>query len=259
MGAYNIKSVSVFQRAVESVLNQTMDDIELIICDDGSTDQTWKTLLDLAERDGRIKLIRNPTNRGLAATLNRCLAHAQGRWVARQDADDLSAPNRFQLQLQFLESHPEIGFVGSAVTLWDEGGVWRERVFPDYPQPRDFRFTMPFVHGALMFRRTALEAVGGYRVAKETRRAEDYDMLMRMYAAGIRGANLPDFLYAFQEDQAAQKRRKYRYRLHEMVVRWKGFCKMGLMPNALPYVVKPVIVGMIPNAVLKKLKLQKRF
>ena len=259
MGVYNVEQLSVFHQAVESVLNQTMRDFEFIICDDGSSDQTWNLLLALAQEDDRIKLIHSVQNKGLASALNRCIAQARGKWIARQDADDISAPERFRLQLQFLETHPEIGFAGSAVYLWDERGVWRKRIFPEYPQPTDFQFTMPFVHGALMFHRKALEKVNGYRVARETRRAEDYDMLMRMYAAGIRGANLPDFLYAFLENQAAQRRRRYRYRLDEAVVRWRGFSALGLMPRALPYVVKPLIVGLIPADFLLRLKQSRSF
>ena len=80
--------------------------------------------------------------------------------------------------------NPEIAFVGSNVVLWDQYGDWGRRVFPEYPGPKDFLFSMPYVHGALMFRRNTLDIAGGYRVAKETRRAEDYDLLMRIYANG---------------------------------------------------------------------------
>lgn len=259
MGAYNIAPLAVFPRAMDSVLGQTMEDFEFIICDDGSTDETWQLLKELATQDKRIRLIQNPENRGLAASLNHCLEHARGELIARQDADDISAQDRFQKQLSFLDAHPEIDFAGCNVTLWNETGDWGERQFPEYPQAKDFRFTVPFVHGALMFRRSALEAVEGYRVAKETRRAEDYDMLMRMYAAGLRGANLQERLYAFLEDRAVQKRRKYRYRLDETVVRWKGFRGLGLMPGALPYVVKPLVVGLIPSGMLRKLKKSRRY
>ena len=259
MGAYNVASLTVFHKAMDSVLGQTMGDFEFIICDDGSTDETWQLLKELDDRDRRVRLIQNPKNRGLAASLNHCLEHARGELIARQDADDISAPERFQKQLNFLDANPEIGFVGCNVTLWDETGNWGERQFPECPQAKDFLFTMPFVHGTLMFRRGALDAVEGYRVAKETRRAEDYDMLMRMYAAGLRGANLQERLYAFLEDRAAQKRRKYRYRLDEAVVRWKGFRGLGLMPGALPYVVKPLAVGLIPGGILRGLKRQRRY
>lgn len=260
MGAYNIASLGdIFQKSVDSVLGQSESDLEFIICDDGSTDDTWFILTALSEQDERVHLIKNSENQGLAAALNNCLEVAKGEYIARQDADDISLPERFARQIEFLEKQPEIDFVGSDVTLWDETGAWGARCFPEYPQPIDFLFTQPFVHGALMFRKCALEQVVGYRVAKETRRAEDYDMLMRMYAAGIRGANLPQKLYAFLENKDAQKRRKYRYRIDEAVVRWKGFCKLKLMPRALPYVIKPFVVGLIPRNVVKKLKEMREF
>lgn len=253
-GVYNIGSLSVFPLAAESVLAQTAGDFEWILCDDGSTDNTREILDELAKADSRIRVIGNAANKGLAESLNHCLAHARGELIARQDADDLSAADRFRKQIEYLEANPQIGFVGSNVALWDHTGRYGKRVFPEFPQPKDFLFTQPFVHGALMFRRSALEAAGGYRAAKETLRAEDYEMLMRMYAAGIRGANIQEELYFFKEDEATQRRRKYRYRLDEAAVRWRGFQEIGLMPGALPYVAKPLVVGLIPVKLLKKLK-----
>jgi glycosyltransferase EpsE len=79
------------------------------------------------------------------------------------------------------------------------------------------------MHGALMFRRQALLSCGNYRVCRHTRRTEDYDLLMRMYARGFCGYNLPDSLYAYREDQEAEQRRKYRYRVDEVFIRINGF------------------------------------
>lgn len=259
MGVFNIASLDVFPRAIDSVLNQTMEDFEFIICDDGSTDETWNILIDLACCDERISLLKNSKNMGLAYSLNRCIESSYGELVARQDADDISAPERFIKQVRYLDVNPEVGFVGSNVVVWDKDGVWRHRSFPVYPQPKDFLFVQPFVHGSLMFRRSALEEVQGYRVSKETRRAEDYDLLMRQYAIGIRGANIQEDLYNFREDRSGSSQRMYRYRLGEAVVRWKGFQKMGLMPRALPYALKPLVVGLIPTGVLRKLKLFRQF
>lgn len=259
MGVYNIEKLDVFDCAVESVLTQTMSDFEFIICDDGSTDYTAEILKKWSSQDSRIRLVQASRNEGLAAALNRCLWTAQGSFIARQDADDLSLPTRFEMQLAFLKAHTEVSFVGCDVTLWDKHGNWGERRFPAFPVERDFLFTMPFVHGTLVFRHAALKAVGGYRVAKETRRTEDYDLLMRMYSQGLRGGNLSAQLYRFREDKAAQKRRKYRYRIDEAKVRWQGFRALGLMPSALPYVVKPLIVGGIPSGMLRRLKQKRMF
>ena len=254
MGAFNIGHLTIFDQAMRSILDQTMRNFEFIICDDGSTDNTWEKLTELARLDDRVRLLRNNQNEGLAATLNRCLAVARGQFIARQDADDLSVPDRVQQELDFLRVNPEIAFVGSNVVLWDQYGDWGRRVFPEYPGPKDFLFSMPYVHGALMFRRNTLDIAGGYRVAKETRRAEDYDLLMRIYANGLRGANLQTELYRFCEDEAAMGRRKYRYRVDDVIIRWKGFSALGLLPGAFPYVLKPLVVGLIPRKLLRRLK-----
>lgn len=251
MGVYNIEHLWIFKKAINSIRNQTVSDFEFIICDDGSTDRTFERLLDLQCKDSRIQLLRNEKNSGLAYTLNRCLAAARGTYIARQDADDISSPDRFEKQTAFLSAHPEISFVGSNVSLFDKTGVWGKREPPAYPQKKDFLFTTPFVHGSLMFQKGVLQSMGGYTVSKETLRAEDYELEMRMYSMGLRGANLPERLYYFLEDDTTQARRKYRYRFDEAKIRFRGFKAMGLMPRALPYVVKPLVVGLIPSPLLR--------
>lgn len=259
MGVYNIENLVVFHDAMQSVINQTDRDFEFIICDDGSTDSTWDILIGYQKKDDRIRLLRNGHNLGLAATLNRCIKHSRGDYIARQDADDVSDAMRFEKQVEYLKLHPELSFVGSNVKLFDEGGVWGNRDFPENPVNKDFLFGQPFIHGSLMFRREALLAVNGYKSSRETRRAEDYELLMRMYSEGMCGANHQEYLYSFMEDRAAQKRRRYRYRIDEMVVRYRGFKKMELLKNLHNwiYVIKPLIVGLIPGKVLKKMKLKK--
>lgn len=253
-GAYNIENQLVFGAAMDSILNQTLSDFEFIICDDGSNDGTYERLIWLSVRDSRVKVLKSPRNEGLASALNRCLAVASGSFIARQDTDDLSSTDRFEKQVAFLNEHAEISFVGSNTELYDEKGVYGNRNFPTYPSAKDFLFSLPFLHGTIMFRRDALKNAGGYRAVKETLRTEDYDLLMRMYAMGMRGANINEPLYRFLEDNAAQNRRKYSYRIDEAKVRWKGFSSLGLLPGGFPYVIKPLIVGLIPLKVLRWLK-----
>ena len=258
MGVYNVASLDIFHRAVESILSQTLQELELIICDDGSTDNTWRHLLEFAHRDKRIRIVQKQKNEGLAAALNQCIEQTQGIFIARQDADDLSDPTRLEKQVEFLNQHPEIDFVGSNCNLFDESGTWRNRRFPEQPEPKDFLFTLPFIHGSLLFRREVLEK-DHYKVSKETLRTEDYELLMRLYAYGKRGANIQEILYFFQENRAGQKRQKFQYRIDEAKVKWKGFYKLGLMPGALIYVMKPIVVGMIPRAILIQLKKKREF
>lgn len=254
MGAYQIEGLSYFPAAMESLLRQTCSQIEILICNDGSTDATAEILQEWAKRDDRIRILTHEKNRGLAAALNTCMAAATGTYLARQDADDFSHLTRFQEQVEFLESHPEIDFLGTNVNLCDAQGVWGERRLPETPKKQDFLFCSPFVHGTVMYRAAALHKAEGYRVCRQTRRTEDYDLFMRMYAQGMQGANLQSNLYDYREDRENMSKRKYRYRVDEAEARYAGFQKLGLLPKGLPYVVKPLLVGLLPNRLLFWLK-----
>lgn len=257
MGVYNIENLWVFNKAVDSILNQTLSDFELIICDDGSSDNTYNILCDYEKKDYRIKVIQNKQNSGLAYSLNECLNIASGKYIARQDADDISKLNRLERQISFLEKNRDVGFVGSNVNLFDESGVWGKRILPEYPQKEDFLFTAPYVHGTLVFRKDMLMCVGKYKVSKITLRAEDYELEMRLYAAGYIGANIQEILYYFLENEQTQARRKFKYRIDETKIRAEGFKKLKIFPKCIPYIIKPLIVGIIPRFILKMIKKNK--
>jgi glycosyltransferase involved in cell wall biosynthesis len=239
------------------VLTQSFSDFEFIICDDGSSDETFEKLSHYAEKDSRIKLIRNEKNAGLAASLNRCIELASGEFIARHDLDDYNAPDRFEKQLAYLDSHEDVSVLGSAAYLFDENGVWGMESYPSEVKNEDFLFTSPYKHGSVIFRKEALVKAGTYRVAKETRRAEDYDLFMTLQTFA-KGANLSECLYYFCEDKNTYKRRKYRYRIDEARVRLKGFRKLRLMPRGIFYVIKPLIVGLIPTPILSRIKRKKQ-
>lgn len=255
MGVWN-PDQRMLKRAVDSILAQTFADFRFYICDDGSTNGAFTWLSDYARRDPRVCVLRHSRNRGLAAALNTCLRHCEGKYVARQDADDYSHPERLARQVDFLNRQENLSIVGSSILLCDDRGVWGRKQFPKVPQREDFLFAIPFMHGALMLRRRALADCGGYRVCLRTRRAEDYELLMRLYARGHQGANLQEPLYAYREDKAAQERRKFRFRMDEVLIRAQGFWLLRLYPKAIPYVIKPLLVGLLPSAVLAKLKMR---
>lgn len=256
-GAYNVADCPHFDKSIRSVLEQSFRNFEFIICDDGSTDNTYDLLKEYALSDSRIKLMRNEKNLGLVKTLNKCLEIADGEFVARHDCDDYNAIDRFEKQLEFLNNNPDVCILGTAAYLFDENGVWGKDVMPATVGKKDFLFNNPYKHGSIMMRKSALQKAGSYRVAKETERNEDYDLFMRMHTF-CKGANLEEPLYYFCEDDAARKRRKYRYRINEARVRAKGYKALGLMPRGIPYVIKPLIVGLIPSCILRKLQSNRR-
>ena len=256
-GAYNVGKCFAFEKSISSVLSQTFSDFEFIICDDGSSDNTWDLLSDYAKKDSRIKLLKNEKNIGLAATLNRCISESSGEFIARHDCDDYNDIRRFELQLKYFDENPDVSVLGTAIYLFDENGIFDTDIQPQSVSDKDFLFTSPYKHGSVMFRRDALMKANCYRVAKETRRNEDYDLFMRMQTF-CKGANLSEPLYYFCEDRQAKARRKYRYRIDEAKVRFRGFKSLGLLPRGILYVIKPLIVGLIPQSLLDKMKKRRK-
>jgi hypothetical protein len=176
--------------SVASILAQDYRDFEFIIIDDGSTDATRDIVA--AFHDSRIHFLANPTNVGLAESLNRGLAAARGEYIARQDADDVSAPLRLARQVEFMDAHPDVALLGTAHTEIDEAG----RVVGDVDAHTDHAmiawsllFFCPFVHSSVMFRRSVVGAVGAYDPA--CRYSLDFEYWTRI-ARRHRVANLPE-------------------------------------------------------------------
>lgn len=255
MGIYDrSKDVSVLRRSVESILNQTFSNFEFLICDDGSSEQVQSYLNRCAEKELRIRLVRPGNAVLLPVKLNWCLKEAKGKYIARMDGDDFSHPDRFQKQMNYLSKHPEISFAGCNVNLIQNGKNIGKRCFPEYPQIRDFYMTQPYIHPTLVFRKDVLEAVNGYREDKSVVLCEDYDLLLRIYAKGFQGANLQEILFDYTIPATAKGNRKMRHRWNETVTRYCRFKELGLLPGALPYVVKPLAVGLLSEKILKRLK-----
>lgn len=256
MGVYNIHDEKMLETSINSILNQTYIDFEFIICDDGSTDNTYKMLEKIAKNDNRIKLLRNYINLKASGARNRCLEQAKGEFIAIMDADDYSSPERLEMQVDFLKRNSEFGFVGTKGKYFEDrvdytkGDYW----FCKLPQKKDFLITLPFVHASIMFKREALLKVDGYSLNKKVNRSEDYDLIMRMYVIGYKGANIDKTLYYIRQDQNTFKRRKYRYRINEAIVKYEGFKLLGLMPKGIVFVIKPLIVGLLPIKLLNKIK-----
>ena len=243
MGIHNGKGRC--DAAIESICKQTYTNWVFIICDDGSTDGSYEYLNEKYGNDSKFIIIKNEKNIGLAATLDHCLEYANGEFVARMDDDDISYPDRFEKQIIFLNMNPEISFVSSSVDLFNGKKVVGQRILKSMPEKKDLIWNSPFVHPATMFRAADLKKIGGYRVAAETVRGQDYDLFMRMYGIGCRGANLTEPVYRFTVDENNLKRRTFKARIGEMKIRRYGYSAMGVMPLAAPMILKPLVAYVI--------------
>ncbi|MCC6453637.1 MAG: glycosyltransferase family 2 protein [Caldilineaceae bacterium] len=199
MGTYN--SAFHLETTVDSILRQTYTDFEFVIIDDGSTDATWPILQRLAAQDSRIVLHRNAQNLGISATRNLGTELARAELIAITDHDDISLPDRFEKQVAYLVTHPEIGAVGGAIRFM-EGERLGE---PIEKMPTSeliswaMCFGMPCVHSASMVRRTVLVATGGYDATYKV--ANDYDLWLRI-SRQARLANLPDVVLLYNRHGA---------------------------------------------------------
>jgi Glycosyl transferase family 2 len=195
------KSEAYLAAAVESIVAQSFGDWELLAIDDGLSDESSAILRSFAARDPRVTVVL-AAGAPFVAKLARGVALARGELIARMDADDIAHCDRFVLQVAFLDEHPEVAVVGSAVTLIDaHGKTIREAHYPEDPAAvaEALQTGSALAHPAVMMRRGAVLAVGGYRPAYQY--AEDYDLWLRM-AERYALANLPDRLLYYRQHAA---------------------------------------------------------
>jgi glycosyltransferase involved in cell wall biosynthesis len=188
MPVYN--GETYLQEAVESILNQTFTNFEFIIVDDGSTDSTAEILTTYAVLDSRIRPVHNETNLGLIKTLNKGVALAQGKYIARHDADDISLPERLAIQVDYLEQHPEIGMLGTAYyrVFTDGQRSLRQPPLTDTEIRWRLLFGNVWCHPSMMLRRQLLAK--SEPVYDNFLHAEDYELWLRLLKR-TRAATLP--------------------------------------------------------------------
>lgn len=175
--AYNAEAY--LEPALRSVLEQSFRDFELIVIDDGSTDRTGELLGNFDDR--RLQVIRHELNAGLIAGLNEGIEASRGRYIARMDADDICEPTRFQRQIDCLETHPEIGVLGTAIrVIDDQGRPGAAFVMPVTPTDVEWAIPMlcPLAHPSVMMRTEFVKRAEGYSPA--ALHAEDYDLWCRL-------------------------------------------------------------------------------
>lgn len=256
MGIYNCEDTVA--DAIESILSQTYSNLELIMCDDGSTDKTYDIAKSYKNKHSNIVLFKNPENLGLAYALNECLTFATGDLIARQDGDDISVQERIQKQVDCFSRNKEVSIISTSTIRFDENGVWGKVVDPAAPTKLDFITGSPFCHGPAMIKKEALLAVDGYDPTKKSWRAEDYDLWFRLYAAGFIGMNILEPLYWVRDDRNAFKRRKFRYRFIESHIKYRGFKSLGIPYKNYYHIARPILVGFVPKGLYKYLR-RKRY
>ena len=238
---------SYIDECLESIVNQSYQNIEILICDDASTDDSYAMLKKWQIKESRIVLLRNNQNVHSAGSRNACIDLAKGKYVLIQDIDDISKVNRVSVLVNTIKNN-KVDFVSSRMaTIDDSGQIDYNNILKHKKSPSkyDFLWGISFNHPATLFRKEILNKVNGYRVAKETRGAEDYDMFMRMYAYGAKGINISETLYLYRTVAADSKMLNFKNRIKECKIRYKGFKQLNILVIGFPMVFKPLIVLVI--------------
>ena len=200
MAVYN--GERYLREAIDSVLGQTFTDFEFLIIDDASVDHTPEIIAEYTDREQRIVVLRNQVNKGLTKSLNKGLRVARGEYIARQDADDVSLPSRFEMEIGVLDRQPDVVLVSGNIDLIDsDGHVWRR------PRrtgcPRLVAWYLLFYnylggHSQVMFRRQPVVDLGGY--SEEHPYGQDYELWLRLAEAG-KIIIVPDVLLRYRDHE----------------------------------------------------------
>jgi len=251
MPVYN-QEAAFLRKALESILNQTYREFEFLIIDDGSTDQEClETLDEYAQKDPRIRLVRNEKNLRLTKTLNIGLSLAKGEFIARLDSDDFSQPERLEKQLKFMDANPECVLCGSWVYLVDE----KDKIIGEKKSPASYSAIKKgiighnfFTHSTWFFKKDVIQKYGGY--AEYAVKTEDYDLLLKLIPRH-RVANIPHFLgsYRINQNSISFKDNKEQEK-YSIIARFRALANYGypkiyfvkIIPGVLMYLLLPAFL-----------------
>lgn len=245
MGIYN--NEKTLEDSVDSIINQTYSNWELIMCDDGSKDSTYQIAKNYGKMyPDKITVLRNEENLRLAATLNKCLEYVTGEYIARMDADDICINNRLEKQVEFLDKNSKYDLVGSNLIPFDEQGDKGIREIIEFPNKYSMKVHSPFAHPTIMARKEVYERLKGYKVSNEITRCEDVEFWFRFFYEGFEGYNLQIPLLRYREQLVDFKKRKLKYSIDSVKVSYNGYRLLKYSKLDYIYLVKPIISALVP-------------
>lgn len=251
MSVYYKEQAEYLDKALESILvNQTLKPSELVLVADGQlTSELYCTIDKYKEIFSNLKLVQLPQNVGLGKALNEGLKHCSYEWVARMDSDDISMPERFERQFEYLKSHPEIDVLGTALSEFDNNPSEITAIKKCPPVIDSYiKFRSPLNHPTVIYKKSAVLSAGGYMHCPYM---EDYHLWIRMYSVGCIFTSLNNSLYLFKMDSDTFQRRggkqyvRSEYQIQKLllsnnIISYPRFllnvvirCSVRIIPNSL--------------------------
>lgn len=241
MAEYNT-NIDLLKESIESILNQSYDNFEFIIIDDCGENNVEKIVNKY--NDSRIKVYKNPENKGLVYSLNVALSKSKGKYIARMDTDDYSYKNRLKLEVEYLEEHSNIDLIGGRADFYDGDKIWGESKFSGIITKKIMLSSSPIIHPSVMFKKSTMDKIGGYLNYK---RCEDYATWIEFFVNGYKMEVIPEKLIRYHLSINDYKKRTIKTR--------KGFFLMlkeeykKLKPTKFQYFkiyIKSYIAGLMP-------------
>ncbi|OGM93442.1 hypothetical protein A2333_02005 [Candidatus Wolfebacteria bacterium RIFOXYB2_FULL_49_7] len=241
MPAYNAEKY--IREAVESILKQTFSDFEFIIIDDCSTDDTWGIIQEYSKKDLRITVAKNERNLGISATRNKLISLSMAKYVAWQDADDISLPYRIESQYQFMEHNLQVGISGGSLEFFNEKGLLSVRKYAtddELLRKSLFKYS-PVAQPAAMVRTSVLREVGGFDSTLP--QAEDLDLSLRIGTVSKFG-NLGKVLIRYRLSSNSITMSKMRENIKSTLIVRKRAVKLYGYNMTLPDRIAYVVTGL---------------
>lgn len=189
------------EQALDSIINQSYQNIEILLVDDGSTDNSENIYKRYQQQESRLKIHKNLTNIGLINTLNHAINLAEGDYIARMDADDISELNRIEKQVNFLQNNPDISILGTGAIPIDKNGNKQDIKEEVYLHSTTIQFsalfTQPLFHGSIIAKSSVLKS---NTYSLDYKHSEDFELWLRILSLGHQIANLPDALYLYRNN-----------------------------------------------------------
>lgn len=250
MGVFNAEKT--ISRAIDSLLMQTYKNIEIIVCDDCSTDRTYAILKRYETNNKNIILIKNKENKKLAYSLNECLnlCDNKSKYIARMDADDICINDRIEKQVTFLENNLEYSVVGTARYIDNGFGEMKITNIEKIPNKKSMLKGSPFAHPTIMIKKKCLDKLNGYTVSDRTIRGQDLDLWFRFFSMGYKGYNLEEPLIVYHETIEDYKKRTLKTAFMYFRTNLFGYKLLNFPFHYYIYAFKPLISAILPSKLM---------
>jgi glycosyltransferase involved in cell wall biosynthesis len=249
MATFNEPPAYITQ-SIQSILNQTLNDFELLLIDDSTNLETVSTIDSLVQSDARIKLIRASQRLGFVPALNMGLRQAKGEYIARMDGDDISVPERFELQISFLKTHPDIAVIGGAMDIINENNEkisHRDYATNPFKMKIYSLFRCPVAHPTVMMHRSIVEQ--GFCYDEFFLKAEDLELWLRLIKNGYKIINMPNTVLRFRVIENLSDKRTKDHFIYACNARTKNFSWKSIVYSLISILISKIYV-MLPKKII---------